>query len=125
MVELYPLLEEIGTEAEKKVKSECSGPLGSIKSHIYCILMPMVLQIQTEKESHHFIFQKDGSVTLHEGAHGKPDVTFSGEHAELLYLLQNRDKKRFEQDERTKKIKIISRTFKGRQAVMKLRDLFL
>ena len=62
---------------------------------------------------------------MHQGLHTNPDVNVSGEHAELLYLLQNRDKKRFEMDERARKVKIIPRSLKGMQAVTKLRELFL
>ena len=72
-----------------------------------------------------FIFQKGGSVSLRRGLHNNPDVKVSGEHAELLYLFQNRDKERFKLDERTRKISIIPRTFKGRQVITKLRELFL
>lgn len=62
---------------------------------------------------------------MRRGLHKSPDVNVSGEHAELLYLLQNRDKRRFEIDERRRRIKVIPRSLKGRQAVMKLRELFL
>lgn len=125
MEELYNVLKEIGIEAENKVKRELSGPTGRIKALFYNVITPAVLNFQTERESYHFIFQKGGSVSLRRGLHKCPDVNVSGEHAELLYLLQNRDKKRFEIDERRRKIKVIPRSFKGRQAVMKLRELFL
>jgi len=36
----------------------------------------------------------------------------------------NQDAKRFEQDERTRKLTIVSHTFKGRQAVRKLHEFF-
>jgi hypothetical protein len=39
--------------------------------------------------------------------------------------LQNHDKERFKIDEQTRKVKIRTCTFKGRQTVMKLRELFL
>ena len=123
---LYNVLKEIGTEAESKVKGELSDPPGSIKALLYNMLMPLVLNFQTdEEESYHFIFQKGGSVYLYSGLHNSPDVKVSGEHAELLFLLQTRDKKRFEMDERTGKITISTFTFKGRQGVTKLRELFL
>jgi len=125
MEDLYNVLKEIGTEAESKVKGELSDPPGSIKALLYNMLMPLVLNFQTEEESYHFIFQKGGSVSLYRGLHNSSDVKVSGEHAELLFLLQTRDKKRFEMDERTGKITIITFTFKGRQGVTKLRELFL
>lgn len=125
MEDLYNVLKEIGTEAESKVKGELSDPPGSIKALLYNMLMPLVLNFQTEEESYHFIFQKGGSVSLYRGLHNSSDVKISGEHAELLFLLQTRDKKRFEMDERTGKITIITFTFKGRQGVTKLRELFL
>ena len=125
MEELYTVLKEIGIEAENKVKRELSGPTGRIKTLFYNVITPAVLNFQTERESYHFIFQKGGSVSLRRGLHTSPDVNVSGEHAELLYLLQNRDKKRFEIDERRRKIKVIPCSFKGWQAVMKLRELFL
>jgi len=125
MEDLYNVLKEIGTEAESKVNGELSDPPGSIKTLLYNMLMPLVLNFQTEEESYHFIFQKGGSVSLYMGLHNSPDVNVSGEHAELLFLLQTRDKKRFEMDERTGKITISTFTFKGRQGVTKLRELFL
>ncbi|MDI6885491.1 MAG: hypothetical protein QMD22_03925 [archaeon] len=125
MEELYTVLKEIGIEAGKKVKRELSGPLGAIKLPLYNLLAPMILNFQTERESYHFISQKGGSVSLRRGLHKSPDVNVSGEHAELLYLLQNLDKRRFEIDERRRRIKVIPRSLKGRQAVMKLRELFL
>ena len=125
MAALYDVLKGIGIEAERKVKGELSGSSGMLKAHLYNTLMPLVLNFQTEEESHHFIFQKGGAVSLHSGLHTNPDVRVSGEHAELLYLLQNRDKERFEQAERARRIKITSRTFKGGQAVAKLRGLVL
>jgi hypothetical protein len=125
MEDLYSVLKEIGTESESKVKGELSDPPESIKAFLYNMLMPLVLNFQTEEESYHFIFQKGGSVYLYRGLHNSPDVKVSGEHAELLFLLQTQDKKRFEIDERTGKIKISTFTFKGRQGVTKLRELFL
>ena len=125
MEDLYNVLKEIGTEAETKARGELSDPPGSLKALLYNMLMPLVLNFQTEEESYHFIFQKGGSVSLYRGLHNSPDVNVSGEHAELLFLLQTRDKKRFEIDERTGKIKIGTFTFKGRQGVTKLRELFL
>jgi len=125
MEDLYNVLKEIGTEAESKVKGELSDPPGSIKALLYNMLMPLVLNFQTEEGNYHFIFQKGGSVSLYGGLHNSPDVKVSGEHTELLFLLQTRDKKRFEMDERTEKITISTFTFKGRQGVTKLRELFL
>jgi hypothetical protein len=125
MSALYSVLKEIGTEAERKVKNELSGPAGPIKILFYNIIMPLVLNFKTEEESYHFIFQKGGSVSLCKGLHTNPDVTVNGEHAELLFLLQVQDKERFKMDEKTRRIMITTRTFKGRQAVTKLRELFL
>lgn len=118
-------LKEIGTEAERKVKSELFGPVGPIKTLFYNIITPLVLNFETEAESYHFIFHRGGSVSLCTGLHNNPDVTVTGEHAELLYLLQEQDKERFKMAERTRKLTIAAHTFKGRQAVMKLRELFL
>lgn len=125
MESLYDVLKEIGVETESKVKRELSGPSGAIKTLFYNLITPLVLDFQTEEECYHFIIQKGGSVSLRRGLHSNPDVKVSGEHAELLYLFQNRDKERFTLAERTRKITIIPRTFKGRQVIMKLRDLFL
>jgi hypothetical protein len=122
---LYTLLREIGTEAENKSKRELSGSQRSMKTLLYNMFMPLVLNFQTEEESYHFIFQKGGSVALHRGLHDRPDVKVTGEHAGLIHLLQNKDKEGFVVAERTRKIKIITLTYKGRLAVMKLRELFL
>ena len=125
MGELYILLKDIGCEAQKKVKEELSGPTGGIKALVYNLITPMVLNFQTELETYHFLFHKGGSVSLHEGLHTNPDVTLACDQAELLCILRDHDRKRFEMDERVGKIKIITRSLKGKQAVMKLRELFL
>ncbi|RZN33697.1 MAG: hypothetical protein EFT35_10200 [Methanophagales archaeon ANME-1-THS] len=125
MEELYRLLKDIGCEAQKKVKEELSGPTGGIKALVYNLITPMVLNFQTELESYHFIFHKGGSISLHQGLHMTPDVTVSSEQAELVCILRDHDKKRFERDEQVGKIKIHTRSLKGRQAVTKLRELFL
>lgn len=125
MDELYNALKEIGCEAERKVKEELSGTAGRIKALFYNLITPMVLNFQTERADYHFLFHRGGAISLHRGLHPNPDVTVSGEHAELLFLLKNRDKKRFELDERARKVKISPRSLKGMQAVSKLRELFL
>ncbi|HUV02944.1 MAG TPA: hypothetical protein VMW67_05835 [Desulfobacteria bacterium] len=122
---LYNALKEIGTEEERKVKAELSGSSGPIKILFYNLITPLVLNFETERERYHFIFQKGGSVSVCRGLHNNPDVIVSGAHAELLYLLQSHDKERFKIDEQTRKVKIRTRTFKGRQTVTKLRELFL
>lgn len=125
METLYNLLTEISREAERRVKCELTGPGGPLKTFFYRQITPLVLNFETELESYHFVFEPGGAVCLYRGLHAHPDVDFSGEHAELNYLFQNRDAKRFEQAEKTRKLQIISHSFKGRQAVTKLRGLFL
>ena len=125
MTALYSLLREIGTEAEQNAKRELFGSSRSMKTLLYTMLMPLVLNFQTEEESYHFIFQKGGSVSLLHGLHENPDVYVSADHAKLIHILQNRDKAGFERAERTRRIKIMARTFKGSLAVVKLRALFL
>jgi hypothetical protein len=125
MESLGNLLNEIGREAEYKVKRELSGPAGALKAFFYNVITPLVLNFETEHEVYHFVFQRGGSVSVQRGLHANPDVKVIGEHAELLYLLQNRDAKRFELAEKSGKIKIVCRTFKGGQTVVKLRELFL
>jgi hypothetical protein len=125
METLYNLLTEIGREAERKVKFELSGPGGPLKTFFYNTMMPLVLNFETEQESYHFVFQTGGAVCLYRDLHANPDVAVLGEHAELIYLFKNQDAKRFELAEKTQRLKIVSHTFKGRQAVKKLRGLFL
>ncbi|MBN1762018.1 MAG: hypothetical protein JW878_02905 [Methanomicrobia archaeon] len=122
---LYNALKEIGTEAECKVKEELSGSSGPIKLLFYNLITPLVLNFETERERYHFIFQKGGAVSVCQELHNNPDVIVSGAHAELLYLLLNRDKERFKIAEQTRKVTINTPTFKGRQTVTKLRELFL
>ncbi len=123
---MYNLLRELGIEAERKGKAEMAGDTksGKIRALIYRAMTPIVFNIQTEKESYHFIFQKDGSVVLCPGLHLKPDVTLNGAYDEVIHLLQTRDKKLFELDQRMGKLKIATTTLKGREAVIKLREMF-
>lgn len=124
MVELYNLLEKTRVEAEKRIRRELSGFSGLIKAPIYNTFLPLIVNVQSERESYHFIFKRGGTVSLYNGSHNNPDVTISGEHIELIYLLQGKDKNRFTLDERTGKIKIISHTSKGPQAIAKIREMF-
>ncbi len=125
METLYNLLTEIGREAERKVNSELSGLGGPLKTYFYKKITPLVLNFETEQECYHFVFEFSGTVCLYRGLHATPDVHFTGEYAEMIYLFKNQDAKRFEQDEKTRKLKIVSHNFKGRQAVRKLREFFL
>ena len=122
---MYNLLKQLGVEAEEKGKQELEGPAKAVKTAFYKVLTPIVFNIQAETECYHYIFQKDGCVAFHAGLHDQPDVTLTGPYEELVYLLQTRDKTRFESDQRTRKIKIVTTTFKGKVAVNKLREMFL
>jgi len=125
METLHNLLTEIGREAERRLKFELSGPGGPLKTFFYNQITPLVLNFETDQECYHFVFQAGGAVCLYRGLHANPDVAVLGEHAELIYLFQSRDAKQFELAEKTRKLRIVSHTFKGRQAVNKLRGLFL
>ncbi|MBN1762789.1 MAG: hypothetical protein JW878_06915 [Methanomicrobia archaeon] len=122
---MYTLLKQLGIEAEEKGKQELEGPAKAIKTAFYRVLAPIVFNIQTETECYCYIFQKDGSVTLLTELDDKPDVTLIGPYEEVLYLLQTRDKERFEMAQRTRTIKIDTNTFQGSLAVTKLREMFL
>ena len=124
---MYNSLKELGIEAEHKGKAEMCGNTKSakIKTLMYRVMTPIVFNIQTEKECYHFIFQKDGSVVLCSGLHPKPDVTLNGAYDDVVHLLRSRDRELFEKDQRTGKIMITTPTFKGREAVTKLREMFL
>ena len=119
------LLKQLGIEAEEKGKQELEGPVKSIKTAIYKLLAPIVFNIQTETECYHYVFQKDGSVTFCTGLHDKPDVKLISPYDEVLYLLQTRDKERFDMAQRTRIIRIVTNTFQGSLAVTKLREMFL
>ncbi len=122
---MYELLKELGIDAENKAKEELSGHSKKMKTTLFKILTPVVFNIQTEEDEYHFVFNKDASVSRYHGLHSKPDVKFSSTHAELLYLLETRDNKRFKLAEKTRKVKIVTKNFRGKEAVMKLRELFL
>ncbi|GAI28198.1 unnamed protein product [marine sediment metagenome] len=124
MVELYNLLEKIRIEAERQIRRELSGLGGLIKAPIYNTFMPLIVNVQSERESYHFIFQRGRAVSLYDGSHKNPDVTISGNHTELIYLLQRKDRNRFIMDEKTGKIEIISHTSKGTKAIAKIREMF-
>ena len=123
---MYKSLRELGIEAERKGKAEMSVDTksGKIKTLMYRAMTPIFFNIQTEKECYHFIFQKDGSVVLCPGLHPKPDINLKGAHDEVIHLLQTRDRKLLEKDQRTGNITITTPTFKGREAVTKLREMF-
>ncbi|HDS46208.1 MAG TPA: hypothetical protein ENN68_09040 [Methanomicrobia archaeon] len=123
---MYNSLRELGIEAERKGRAEMRGDSKSakIKTLLYRAMTPIFFNIQTEKECYHFIFQKDGSVVLSPGLHPKPDINLTGAYDEVIHLLQTRDKKLFELVQRTGKITITTPTFKGREAVVKLREMF-
>ena len=114
--------EKISVEIEKAIKSELSKR--SIIERIgYAMFMPLTINIITEEGSASLVVLKDGIVRLRNQCSSAPDITLQSNFRTLTSLYNTRSPNRFVQAEEQGKIKIISNSWKGRQAERKLREL--
>jgi hypothetical protein len=122
-IDLVSLLSSLRAEVETRIREEISGPLNAGKRFIYDAVMPLRLNITGDSQKYSLEFLPGGLVQLHVGLASNPDVSVRGDSATLSGVILQRSKEAFEEAERNGKIVAISHTWKGEQAMRKVREL--
>ena len=121
--DLSIFLEGLRAEAETKIKNELSGPLSLGKRLLYDVIMPLHVNITADPQECRLEFLPGGSIRLNRILAVSPDVTVKGELETIRTLIIHRSARMFEVAERNGEISVTSHTWKGRQAVQKVREL--
>jgi hypothetical protein len=85
--------------------------------------MPLHLNITGDSQECNLEFLAGGEVQLHTGLASSPDVTVKGDLTSLRDVILQRSSRLFEEAERSKRIVVTCHSWKGEQAMKKVRDL--
>jgi hypothetical protein len=121
--DLVSLLSSLRVEVESRIREEISGPLNAGKRFIYDAVTPVRLNITGDSQKCNIEFLPGGFVHLSVGLVANPDVSVTGDSASLAGVILRRSKQAFEEAERNGKIVAISHTWKGEQAMRRVREL--
>ena len=122
---MVSLLEPLRVQAERRIKEEISGPSNFGKRFLYDTVMPLYLNITGGSQECNLEFLAGGDVQLHVGLVPSPDVTVRGDLASLRSVVLQRSSRVFEEAERSGKVVVIGHTWKGQQAMRKVRELLM
>jgi hypothetical protein len=122
-IDLISILELLRAEVESRIREEISGPLNVGKRFIYDFVMPLHLNITGDSQECSLEFLPGGGVQLHSSPASDPDVSVRGDLASLRDVILQRSSQAFEGAEKSGKIVVESHTWKGQQAVQKVREL--
>jgi hypothetical protein len=120
---LFSILTPLRDQAENTIKQEISGPTNFGKRFIYDTVMPLYLNITGDSQECNLEFLAGGNVQLHTGLAWSPDVTVKGDLASLRDVILQRSSRLFEEAERSKRIAVTCHSWKGQQAMQKVREL--
>jgi hypothetical protein len=121
--DLTTLLLQLRAEIESRIREEISGPLNAGKRFLYDTVMPIHLNIIGDSQECNLEFLSGGNVQLHTGLASNPDVTVKGDLTSLRDAILQRSASVFEDAEQSGRIVVASHTWKGEQAMRKVRDL--
>lgn len=121
--DLGALLSQLRAEVESRIKEEISGPMNVGKRFLYDSVMPIHLNITADSQECNLEFLASGNLQLHTGLSANPDVTVKGDLASLRYAILQRSSRVFEEAERNGKIVVTGHSWKGQQAMQKVREL--
>jgi hypothetical protein len=121
--DLFSLLSPLRAEVESKIREWVSGPLNAGRRFIYDAVTPIHLNITSGSENCNLEFLPGAVVQLHVGLTANPDVSVRGDTASLTKVILRRSKQAFEEAERNGKIVATSYTWKGEQAMRRVREL--
>jgi len=113
-------VERFRAEVEKTIKNEVSS-MGSIQRSIMQSFMPLYINLSTNMGKVCLVIQKSFDVTV-ESPSNSPDVLVEGDFNTLQSLFTTRNPNDLRKAEQEGKIKISSFSFKGQQAVNRIRD---
>lgn len=122
-LDLVSLLSSLRPQIENGIRKELSGPLNVGKRFIYDSITPIHLNIVGDSQECNLEFLAGGEVQLHTGMDSDPDVTVKGDLPSLRKAILQKNSSVFEEAERTGKIVVTCHTWKGQQAMQKVRQL--
>jgi hypothetical protein len=121
--DLSSILASLREEAESKIKGEISGPLNVGKRFLYDAVMPIHLNITGDSQECNLEFLPGGNVRLNSGLVSNPDVSLKAALPSLSDVIVQRSSRLFEEAEQSGKIVITSHSWKGEQAIQRVREL--
>jgi hypothetical protein len=122
-VDLFSILTPLRDQAESKIKQEISVPSNFGKRFLYDAVMPLHLNVAGNSQECNLEFLAGGNVQLHTGLASSPDVTVKGDLASLRDVILQRSSRLFEEAERSKRIVVTCHSWKGQQAMQRVREL--
>jgi hypothetical protein len=122
-MDLFSILAPLRDQAENRIKQEILGPSNIGKRFLYDSVMPLHLNVTGDSQECNLGFLAGGNVQLHIGLALNPDVTVKGDLASLRDVIFQRSSRLFEEAERGKRIVVIGHSWKGQQAVERIREL--
>ena len=88
MTGLRPLLEEVARSVEPQVRAQLGGFFGGMVR----AYLPQTWVFRTERETASLSVDRNGAVTVAEGAALNPDVTIDATHDRLVAALETRSR---------------------------------
>jgi len=85
--------------------------------------MPIHLNITGDSQECNLEFLPGGNVKLNSGLASNPDVSLKGDLSSLSEVIVQRSSRLFEEAEQSGKIVITSHSWKGEQAIQRVREL--
>jgi hypothetical protein len=120
---LTAILSQLRAEIESRIREEISGPLNTGKRFLYDAVMPIRLNIIGDSQECNLEFLPGGNVQLHSGLASNPDVSVKGDLANLSDVILQRSGRLFDEAKRSGRIVVTSHSWKGEQAMQKVREL--
>jgi hypothetical protein len=122
-MDLFSILAPLRDQSESKIKQEISGPTNFGKRFLYDSVMPLYLNVGGASQECNLEFLAGGNVQLHTGFASNPDVTVEGDLVSLRDVIVQRSSRLFEEAERNKRIVVTCHSWKGQQAMQRVREL--
>jgi hypothetical protein len=123
MADFSEILSQLRGEIESRLREEFSGPSNAGKRILYDMATPIYLNTVGDSQEFNLEFLAGGSVQLHTGLSPNPDVTVKGDLASLSDAVLQRSSQAFQEAEQKGRIVVTGHTWKGQQAMKKVREL--
>lgn len=122
---LKNILIEIRELGAKKVAEEFSGITGWGKKKTFnTMFAPVTINFIAENEKYSLIVEKNGVLSLNDSNCNNADCSFEGAAELLEKLFTDRTRATLSELESTGRVKLLSVTQKGKEALSQLRKLF-
>lgn len=121
--DLASLLDPLRALAESRIKQELSGPLNIGKRFLYDTIMPLHVNIAAGSQNCCLKFLPGGNIQLRRVSAPNPDVSVKADFETLRSVIVQRSSRVFEAAERNGEVSVAGHTWKGQQAMQKVREL--